>query len=33
LAEQQPNPIADELLGRLTASPDVYPQKIDLVGQ
>lgn len=33
MAEQQPNPIADELLGRLTASPDVYPQKIDLVGQ
>jgi hypothetical protein len=27
-----PNPVADELVARLPASPDAYPQKIDLVG-
>lgn len=26
------NPVADELVARLAASPDAYPQKIDLVG-
>jgi hypothetical protein len=31
LAAERPNPIADELLARLPASPDVYPQAIDLV--
>jgi hypothetical protein len=33
LSAQQTNPIAEELLGALAASPDVYPQKLDLVGQ
>jgi hypothetical protein len=27
-----PNPLAEELVGRLPASPDAYPQKIDVVG-
>jgi hypothetical protein len=27
-----PNPVADELLAQVSASPDAYPQKIDLVG-
>ncbi len=33
MAEERPNPIADELLGRLPASPDVYPLKVDLVSE
>lgn len=31
LAAARPNQIADELLARLPGSPDIYPQKIDLV--
>jgi hypothetical protein len=31
LVAEQPNPIADNLLARLPVSPDIYPQKIDLV--
>ena len=30
-AAPQPHPIADALLARLPGSPDVYPQKIDLI--
>ena len=31
MTTEHPSPIADELLARLPASPDVYPQKLDLV--
>jgi hypothetical protein len=31
LATKRPDPIADYLLARLPASPDAYPQKLDLV--
>ena len=31
LAAERPHPIADDLLARLPGSPDIYPQKIDLV--
>ena len=31
MTTEQPSTIADELLARLPASPDVYPQKLDLV--
>jgi len=31
LVAERPHPIADDLLARLPGSPDIYPQKIDLV--